>query len=185
MSYCTHTHLTALCPGLPRWAGTRKIKPIWILLKKETVSGSGISWAVCKSAPRSRQITTSAPHRSVFYRPGALPATQPTSSKHWRQCDMSCCVGSKLAMRRRRVSGHDSVDPGITYGRSACWRSGSVPGTSQQPGTHEADGCCCCQWRPAFASLRESSIDSWRRPVLWDTDALPGNNTSCCPTDSE
>ena len=26
----THTHLTALFPGLPRWAGTRKVKPIWI-----------------------------------------------------------------------------------------------------------------------------------------------------------
>ena len=51
----THTRLTALCPGLPRWAGTRKVKPIWILLKQETVSGSGISWAICKSAPRSRQ----------------------------------------------------------------------------------------------------------------------------------
>ena len=25
-------------------AGTRKVKPIWILLKQETVSGSGISW---------------------------------------------------------------------------------------------------------------------------------------------
>ena len=24
----THTHLTALFPGLPRWAGTRKVKPI-------------------------------------------------------------------------------------------------------------------------------------------------------------
>ena len=80
----THTRLTALCPGLPRWAVTRKLKPIWILLKQETVSGSGISWAVCKSAPRSRQITTPAPHHSVFYRPDALPATQPTASKHWR-----------------------------------------------------------------------------------------------------
>jgi len=29
------------------------------------VSGSGISWAICKSAPRSRQITTPAPHHSV------------------------------------------------------------------------------------------------------------------------
>ena len=27
----------------------------WILLKQVTVSGSGISWARCKSAPRSRQ----------------------------------------------------------------------------------------------------------------------------------
>jgi len=76
----THTRLTALFPGLPRWAGTRTVKPIWILLKQETVSGSGISWAICKSAPRSRQITTPASHHSVFYRPDALPAAQPTAS---------------------------------------------------------------------------------------------------------
>jgi len=81
----THTRLTALFPGLPRWAGTRKGKPTWILLKHETVSGSGISWAMCKSAPRCMQITTPAPHHSVFYRPDALPAAQPTASKHWRQ----------------------------------------------------------------------------------------------------
>ena len=84
----THTHhtsLTALFPGLPRSAGTGKVKPVRVLLKQETVSGSGISWAVCNSAPRSRQITTPAPHRSVFYRPDALPAAQPTVSKHWRQ----------------------------------------------------------------------------------------------------
>ena len=61
----THTHLTALFPGLPRWAGTRKVKPIWILLKQETVSGSGISWAICKLAPCSRQTTTPAPHHSI------------------------------------------------------------------------------------------------------------------------
>jgi len=42
----THTRSTALFPGLPRWAGTGKAKPNWILLKQETVSGSGISWAV-------------------------------------------------------------------------------------------------------------------------------------------
>ena len=50
------------------------------------MSGSGISWAVCKSASRSRQIITPAPHahHSVFYRTDALPAAQPTASKHWR-----------------------------------------------------------------------------------------------------
>jgi len=37
----THTRLTALFPGLPGWAGTRKVKSIWILLKQETVSGQG------------------------------------------------------------------------------------------------------------------------------------------------
>ena len=56
-----------------------------LVLKQETVSGSGISWAICKTASRSRHIATPAPHHSVFYRPDALPATQPTASKHWRQ----------------------------------------------------------------------------------------------------
>ena len=74
-----YTGLTALCPGLPGWAGTRKAKPIWISLKQETVSGSGISWAICKSAPRSRQITTPAPHRSVFLQAGC-PSCRPTNS---------------------------------------------------------------------------------------------------------
>jgi len=68
------------------------------------VSGSGISWAICKSAPLLRQITMPAPNHSDFYRPDALPAThylmgvrdllnsripeealpatQPTASKH-------------------------------------------------------------------------------------------------------
>ena len=30
----THTRLKVLCPGLPRWASTRKVQPIWILLKQ-------------------------------------------------------------------------------------------------------------------------------------------------------
>ena len=75
----THTHLTALCPGLPGWAGTRKVKPIWILLKLETVSGSGISWAICKSAPRSRQKTMPAPHHSVFLQ-ARCPSCRPSNS---------------------------------------------------------------------------------------------------------
>ena len=35
-----------------------------------------------KSAPRSILITMPAPHHSVFYRPDALRAAQPTASKH-------------------------------------------------------------------------------------------------------
>jgi len=61
----THTRLTALFPGLPRSADNRKVKSIGILVKQETVTGSGISWAIYKSAPHSRQITTPAPHHST------------------------------------------------------------------------------------------------------------------------
>ena len=75
----THAHLTALCTGLPGWAVTRKVKPIWILLKQETVSGSGISWAICKSASSSRQITMAVPHHSSFLQAGC-PFCHPTNS---------------------------------------------------------------------------------------------------------
>jgi len=67
-----NTRLMALCPELPGWVGTRKVKPIWILVKQETVSGSGIScsWAIYKSAPHPRQITT----------PAGCPSCHPTNS---------------------------------------------------------------------------------------------------------
>ena len=93
----THTCLTALFPGLCRWASTRKVKPIWILLKQETVIGSGVSWAIYKSAHLCRQITMPSPQHSVFYRPDALPATQPTASKHWRHWYGALCEEILLA----------------------------------------------------------------------------------------
>ena len=70
----THTRLTALFWDYPGEPVPERQKPIWILLKQETLSGSGISWAICESAPRSRQTTMPAPHHSVFYKPDALPA---------------------------------------------------------------------------------------------------------------
>jgi len=59
------------------------------------VSGSGIIWAICKSASRSRQITMPSPHHSVFYILDALPANQAKASKHWRPFgyhDMYVCI---------------------------------------------------------------------------------------------
>jgi len=53
----THTRLTALCQGLHGWDGTRKVKPIWILLKQETVSGSDISWANWTQNTKIKQCT--------------------------------------------------------------------------------------------------------------------------------
>ena len=84
-----HTRLMALCPGLPRWAGDRKVKAIWILLEQETVSASGISWATCKSASRSRQITTPVAHHSVFYRSDALPVWSGWNLA--RKCTFTVC----------------------------------------------------------------------------------------------
>ena len=57
----------------------QKGKPIWILLKQETVSSNGVSWAICKSAPRSRQTTTPAPHQSFFT--GRMPFLPPNQQR--------------------------------------------------------------------------------------------------------
>jgi len=54
----THTRLTALVWATRvSWYHKGKTN-LDFTVKQETVSGSGISWAICKSAPRSRQITT-------------------------------------------------------------------------------------------------------------------------------
>jgi len=45
------------------------------LLEQEILSGSGISWVICKSAPRSRQITMPASNHSVFT--GRMPFLPP------------------------------------------------------------------------------------------------------------
>jgi len=44
-----------------------------------------------KTAPWPRHVTMPASHHSVFYRPDALPAVQPTVSKHWRLNNNQLC----------------------------------------------------------------------------------------------
>jgi len=61
-----HTHNPFYGPldFVQDYPGEPAPEPIWILLKQETMSSSGIS--LVKSAPCRRQITTPAPHHSVF-----------------------------------------------------------------------------------------------------------------------
>jgi len=57
----------------------RKVKPIWILLKQETVSGSGISWALCKSPPHSREKPCQHPTTQFFT--GRMPFLPPNQQR--------------------------------------------------------------------------------------------------------
>jgi len=80
----THTRLTAFFPGLLGSAGTRKVKPIWFYWSKrqwEAVASAG-PYASLHLAPDRYHASTSP--LKFFYRPDALPAAQPTVSKHWR-----------------------------------------------------------------------------------------------------
>ena len=80
-----HDSLNDACQKLanpaagPGSAGTRT-SPFWILLElrlMEVVSGDNWSYKTCKAPVKSSSPTNQHP---VFYRPDALPVTQPTVS---------------------------------------------------------------------------------------------------------
>jgi len=102
----THTHTHPFNGPLSRTTQVSQYQKGKTNLDFTEARDSGISWAICNSAPRSRQITTPAPHRSVFYRPDALPAAQPTVSKHWRQMRMK---GSTV-----KITDNSSINASIT-----------------------------------------------------------------------
>jgi len=54
-------------------------EPVWILLKQETMTDSGISWTICKSAPLPQTNNHASTPLLNFYRPDALPAAQRTA----------------------------------------------------------------------------------------------------------
>ena len=83
LNYGTHTHpFNGPLSGTTQVSRYQKGKTNnWILLKQETVSCSGISWAIWKFAPPSKQTTTPAPHHSVFTgRMSFLPPNQQRQS---------------------------------------------------------------------------------------------------------
>ena len=144
----THTHpFNGLFSGTTRvsWYQKGKTKPICILLEQETVSSSGISWAemqVCTSLQTDNHAST--PPLS-FYRPDALPATQPTVSKHWRP------------QRWRKRSGKKEEIHGST------WHCAAVVEVvlwclSLGVGADEWSICACQRWRK-----RRRNPWKWRR----------------------
>jgi len=64
--------------GTIRMSWYHKGKVSLDLLEQETLSGSGINWATCKSAPHPKQITMPALHHSVFLQAGC-PSCYPTN----------------------------------------------------------------------------------------------------------
>ena len=98
VSDITNTRLMAHFSGTTRVSRCRKVKPIWILLKQETLSGSGISWAICKSALCSRQITMPAPHHLVFT--GRMPFLPPNQQ---RQSTESMCAAVASSNRLQQT----------------------------------------------------------------------------------
>ena len=90
----THTHTTVLllCWNLSgttrvstyQKGKTRQVKTNLDLLEQETVSGSGICWAICKSAPHPRQPHQ---HPTTQFFTGRMPFLPPN-----QQCKVHCSM---------------------------------------------------------------------------------------------
>ena len=83
LTACTHTHARAHTfngplSGTTQVSWYQKGKTIWILLKQETVSGSGIRWAICVCTSLQTDNHASTPPLS-FLQTGC-PSCHPTNS---------------------------------------------------------------------------------------------------------
>ena len=136
------------------------------------MSGSGISWAICKSAPRSRQITTPVPLHSVFYRPDALPATH-----QQRQSTEGTTVGDgKLVIMSMTVSGiNDRIRFVRGYSLRVCWkrqRNGHFRGQTAAAIDSDWTTRVVC-WPPGSRDLDFTPMQAWiwRGAKVWLTSA--------------
>jgi len=75
---------------------------------EETVSGGGISWAMCKSAPRSREITTPAPHHSVFCT-GRMPFLPPNQQRQSTEGQLHAHQRYLIVLRHPATHGDEEV----------------------------------------------------------------------------
>ena len=140
-----HTRLLALCPGQPVWASGRKVKPIWILLKQETVSGSGIRWTICKSATRCRQITI-CQHTTTQFFTGQmhfLPPNQQRQSTEGTTAAQKQHLSEQVTLRGSRLL-TDVVDVAATL---------DILGYSEP-----APDCGCCDFDFFSASCSDNAI---------------------------
>jgi len=84
-----HNRFTALFPGPPGWASTRR-ELLDFVVQGEINRGRHTDHPAGRHSIRTNQCP-SPPSSPYFYRPDALPATQPTASKHWRQLAIMEC----------------------------------------------------------------------------------------------
>ena len=105
--YNTHTHLfNGPFSGTTRVSQYQKSETNLDLLKQDTLSGSGISWAICESASHSRQITMPVPHHSSFFK-GQMPFLPPYQQRQ-STTDYNTCDNNNLSYVQQLVTDHHS-----------------------------------------------------------------------------
>ena len=116
------------------------------------------------SRPRSRQITTPAPHHSVFYRHDALPACQSTEGTIFR----SYMVRLSYVLRHVGVTGNDTTvvmySP-CTSVPSVLWRCWLGIRKIIRPVKNRVIRCWCGYMSMAGEARRRGWLD--RRRQIW------------------
>ena len=102
----THTRLTALFSGTTRVSQYQKRKTnLNFTEARDCVSGSGITWAICKSAPRSRQIPRQ--HPTAQFYTGRMPFLLPNQRRQSTEgtpCFRHCFLVEKYVCDGWRAS---------------------------------------------------------------------------------
>ena len=129
------------------------------------MSGSDISWAICKPAPHSRQIAMPAPHQSVFYRVDALPAVQQIASKHWRQAVKTT---KQQMLPKTWPQNHNNKNNRPSRGRMWCRKSWVTEPTE-----------CISPWHPPLISRLVSCAPAISKPEVIDCVSGEDNVISC------
>ena len=125
------------------------------------MSGSGIRWATCKSAPRSRQITMPAPHHLVFT--GRMPFLLP--NLHWRSTIYiySAEIKNQIkgALRPEARTGHWQPEkkPPVSSTRRTADKKNSTQSVNHAP----CLGCISAARRERWRRVRTSWSDDDRR----------------------
>jgi len=78
-----HNFFTSFFPGQPGWAGARRVL-LDFMVQGKINRGRHTDHPAGRHSVWNNQCPPP-PSPPFFYRPDALPAAQPTASKHWRQ----------------------------------------------------------------------------------------------------
>jgi len=98
-----HNRFTAPSPGPPGWAGVRR-EPMDFMVQGKINRGRHTDHPAGRHSIQTNQCPP--PPSPIFYRPDALPATQPTVSKHWRQLHQTSSLSKILTLALDPVRFH-------------------------------------------------------------------------------
>ena len=128
------------------------------------MSGSGVSWATCKSAPRSRQITTPAPQHSVFT--GRMPFLPPNKHRQstGRVMELNYVI---VTLCIRRTSPPLLHYPRRITERTACCRHPCL------------QRCCVPSTKPKLPKYRTVTVGRYSRATCTETLGAKFGLESC------